>query len=106
MHKEGFERLELNNTIECLYPYILKILSEKPAHAYVLREGIQKRFGFKVGPVTCYKVLYLLKKEGLVERTQKDRIKIYKLTDKGKKELEKVVGFYKERIMLLQSKPV
>ena len=101
MVKEGFEKLNKNNTIDCLYPYILKILSDKPVHAYVLRKEIEKRFGFRPGSVTAYKVLYLLKKEGLVEKTQKDRIKVYTITQKGRKELERVVGFYKRQIKLL-----
>ena len=101
MVKEGFERLKLNNTIECLYPYILKIISDKPTHAYTLRKEIKNRFGFIVGPVTAYKILYLLKKEGLVEKTEKDRIKIYRVTGKGKKELERVLEFYRNQLKVL-----
>ncbi len=99
--KEGFERLKLNNTIECLYPYILKIISEKPMHTYVLRNEIERRFGFRPGPVTAYKVLYLLKKADFVQKTEKKRIKIYKITPKGKKELEKVLDFYRKQIKAL-----
>ena len=101
MRRESFEKLKENNTIDCLYPYILRILSEKPTHAYVLRKDIEKKFGFRVGPVTAYKVLYLLKKEGLVEKTQKGRTKVYRLTSEGEKELQNVLEFYRERIKLL-----
>ncbi len=104
MHKEGFDKLRKNNTVDCLYPYILKLLSEKPAHAYILRKEIEKKFGFKPGNVTAYRVLYSLKKEGLVEETQKGRIKIYRLTESGEKELENVVGFYRRQIKLLESR--
>ena len=101
MPKEGFDKLRKNNTIDCLYPYILKILSENPAHAYILREKIEKRFNFKPGNVTAYRVLYLLKKQGLVGKKRKDRIKIYKITHKGKKELENVVDFYRKQVRIL-----
>jgi len=101
MVKEGFNKLRKNNTTDCLYPYILKILSETPTHAYVLRKKIEKRFGFMPGNVTCYRVLYMLKKQGLVEKTKKDRIKIYRITRKGKKELHKVLDFYRKQVRIL-----
>lgn len=101
MAKEGLDKLKKNNTVDCLYPYILKILSEKPVHAYILRGKIEKRFGFKPGNVTAYRVLYLLKKQGLVEKTKKDRIKIYKVTRKGKNELKKAAEFYRNQIKFL-----
>ena len=102
MAKEGFEKLKENNTTNCLYPYILKILSEKRAHAYVLRKHIEEKFGFRTGSVTAYKVLYLMKKDGMVEKTDYDRKKVYRITNKGKKELKKVLGFYKGQIKLLE----
>ncbi len=101
MHKEGFEKLEKNNTFDCLYPYILRIISEKPAHAYVLRKKVEKRFGFKPGNVTAYRVLYSLKKEGLVDKTESGRIKVYRVTSKGKKELQKVLDFYRKQVKVL-----
>ncbi len=102
MAKEGFRRLVENNTTECMYMYILKILSEEPLHAYVIRKEMEERFGFRPGPVTAYKVLYDLKRDGLVVKRLEGRLKIYKITNKGKKELERVINFYKERINLLQ----
>ena len=102
MHKEGFEKLVRNNTLDCLYPYILKILSEKPTHAYVLRKKIEDEFGFRPGNVTAYRVLYSLKKEGLVNKTDNGRIKVYKVTSKGKKELERVLEFYMKQIKVLE----
>ena len=96
MAKEGFEKLRKNNTIDCLYPYILKILSEKPVHAYILRKEIEKRFSFRPGSVTAYRVLYLLKKSGLVKKTQNGRTKIYTITQKGKQELKNAVNFYRD----------
>ena len=82
--------------------YILKILSEKPAHAYLLRKEVERLFGFRPGPVTAYKVLYDLKRDGLVEKRLEGRVKIYKITQKGRKELEKIIDFYRGQIKLLQ----
>lgn len=88
-------RLTYLNTTECLWPYILKIISEKPSHAYTLRREIQKKFGFLPGQVTSYTTLYSLFRQGLVEKERKDRIVVYKITKKGKQELKKALAFYK-----------
>ena len=101
MPSEAFEKIKENNTLNCLYPYILKILSETPIHAYLLRKLIEKKFGFKPGNVTAYKVLYDLKRQGLVKKTQSDRTKVYSITPKGRAEMRKVVEFYRKQIKLL-----
>jgi len=90
------KRLARLNTKECLWPYILKILSEKPTHAYILREKIQKRFNFLPGQVTSYTTLYSLKKQGFVSKEKKDRLVIYKITVKGKEALRQAQNFYKD----------
>ena len=94
-------KLKKNNTYECLWPYILRILKEKPSHAYVLREEIKKRFGFKPGNVTAYFVLYSLRKKGYVEKRKEGRKQVYSITKKGEYLLRKSVEFYKERARLL-----
>ena len=97
-----FQRLEKLNTKECLWLYVLRILCDKPLHAYVLRNEIKKKYGFLPGTVTAYKVLYLLKKDGFVRKTRKGRAVVYTITSKGKKELQRAVDFYKERIKFLE----
>ena len=87
-------RLKELNTRECLWVYILRILSEKPTHAYTLRREIEKRFGFRPGTMTAYKVLYLLGRSGYVTKQEKGRIKVYTITPKGKDALKEAVGFY------------
>ena len=101
MPKEGFGKLKKNNTVDCLYPYLLRIIADKPVHAYVLRAEIEKRFGFKPGNVTAYRVLYLLKKQGLVKKEEKERTKVYTITKKGMNELKRVLEFYMGQIKLL-----
>ena len=94
MTNKHLERLGKLNTTECLWVYVLKILSKGPSHAYVLREQISKEFGFMPGTVTAYRVLYSLQKLGLVKKHKEGMKRIYEITDKGKSDLKKAAGFY------------
>lgn len=96
------KKLERNNTYDCLWPYILRILGDKPAHAYILRKEVEKRFGFRPGKVTAYLVLYSLERKGYVETRKEGRRKVYTMTGKGKRLLGKAIDFYGERIKLLE----
>jgi PadR family transcriptional regulator PadR len=98
MHLRRLERL---NTRECLWIYVLDILRRKPMHAYAIRREIEARFGFRPGTVTAYKVLYLLKKARLVEKEKDGRRVVYSITPKGKEDLRKAIGFYRERTRIL-----
>ena len=94
-------RLKELNTKDCLWIYILKLLTENPMHAYALREQIKDRFGFMPGTVTAYKVLYLLNRGGLVSKKASGRQKVYTITSKGRASLKEAIDFYKERIRFL-----
>ena len=91
-------RLKKLNTQENLWIYILRLLSEKPKHAYIIRGEIQERFGFKPGTMTAYKVLYLLNRNGLVKKKQDGRKVVYGITPKGRKMLEEGINFYKDMV--------
>lgn len=95
------KRLNYLNTKECLWAYILNILNKKPMHAYAIRKEIEIRFGFRPGTMTSYKVLYLMRRAGLVKKTKDDRRVVYSITPKGKHDLKKAIDFYKHRIKLL-----
>lgn len=95
-------RLKNLNTYDCLWPYVLKILSEKPSHAYTLRKEIEKRFGFLPGTVTAYTTLYSLYLNGFVKKEIKGRITVYEITKAGKQELKKAAKFYKETFKRLR----
>ena len=95
-------KLRRNNTHECLWPYILRILKDRPSHAYVLRKEIERRFGFEPGRVTAYLVLYSLTKKGYVEKRRVGRRQVYRITAKGKELLRKAVSFYSERVKMLK----
>jgi DNA-binding PadR family transcriptional regulator len=96
------DKLERNNTYDCLWPYILRILREKPAHAYILRDEIEQRFGFRPGNVTAYRVLYSLKKRGYVEKRKEGMKQVYTITQKGRSLLKQAVKFYSGRAKMLR----
>jgi PadR family transcriptional regulator PadR len=90
-------RLADLNTKDCLWMYILRILRDRPAHAYALRQEIYDRFGFRPGTVTAYRVLYYLTARGLVSKKAEGRRKIYTITPSGRAELNIAVGFYRKQ---------
>lgn len=96
------KRLKKLNTTDCLWVYVLRILRDEPMHAYALRKAIHDRFGFRPGAVTAYKVLYLLKKSGLVTKKQEGRHVVYTITAKGRDNLKEASEFYSERARLLK----
>jgi len=89
-------RLKELNTTDCLWIYILRILRDDPSHAYTIRQEIKSRYGFLPGIMTAYKVLYLLHRKGYVSRKVRGRRRVYSLTPRGKRELEKAREFYKQ----------
>lgn len=93
-----FERLKKSNTIENLWIWILLLLREKEIHAWDIKKEIEKRFSFKPGKITPYRVLYRLEQQGFVKSKIKERRRrrIYQITKKGIEELEKAKKFYRE----------
>ena len=96
------KRITKSNTTDCLWPYILRILKDRPSHGYVLRKEIEKRFGFTVGRITAYKVLYSLKRKGYVRKKQEGRKQVYTITKKGEDLLKEGIDFYLGRAKLLR----
>ncbi|MBI4019972.1 MAG: helix-turn-helix transcriptional regulator [Candidatus Aenigmarchaeota archaeon] len=96
------KRLEQLNTSDNLWVYILKILEKSPTHAYAIRNEIEELFGFRPGTMTAYKVLYLLRKEGLVSKTRDGRKRVYAITDRGRRELKAALKFYSGILKMLE----
>ena len=68
---------------------VLRLISKKQMSGEDIRREIQKRKGSKPSPGTIYPVLKALNKSGFIlEVKDGGKIKKYKLTKKGKKELE------------------
>ncbi|MHA1686617.1 MAG: PadR family transcriptional regulator [Candidatus Heimdallarchaeaceae archaeon] len=99
---KAFQRLKKKLTIDVLWMWILKLLSEGPKYAYELKQEMQRRFGFSSATVTNYTVLYLLEKEGIVKKVEisndLERIdrKYYTLTPLGIQLFEEAKKFLKE----------
>lgn len=91
-----FERLTKSNTKENLWIYILAALKKHSNYAWDLHSSIEKDFGFKPGNITPYRVLYRLEELGLVSSETEDRRRVYKITETGEKELNRVKGYYLE----------
>ena len=67
---------------------VLRLISKKNMSGEEIREEIKKRKGTKPSPGTVYPVLKYLNKSGFIEQIKhKGKIKKYKITKKGKKEL-------------------
>ena len=89
-----FERLTKSNTKENLWIYILATLKKGSTYAWDLHSSIENTFGFKPGNITPYRVLYRLEEQGFVKSEAEERRRVYKITESGKEELEKVKKFY------------
>jgi len=90
------ERLQKSNTKENLWIYILSLLKEKDVYGWEIPSLIEKKFNFKPGRITPYRVLYRLEGEGVVKSKMIERRRVYQITEKGKRELDKAKNFYKE----------
>lgn len=95
------DRLKKYNTKGNLWIYILNELRSNPDYGWDFPSIIEKKYGFRPGKITPYRVLYTLELEGLVTSKQHNKRRIYSITEKGEKELKKVKDFYKNIIDFL-----
>jgi DNA-binding PadR family transcriptional regulator len=96
------ERLQKSNTIENLWIYILFLLKRMELYGWEIPAIIKKEFKFKPGKITPYRVLYRLEREGFVKSKLKERRRVYQITEKGKKELERGESFYRKLLRKLK----
>jgi DNA-binding PadR family transcriptional regulator len=70
--------------------YLLKLLDEAPRHGYEVIRLLQDRFlgVYAPSPGTIYPRLARLEEEGLVTHDEVDGKKVYRITDKGRAEIE------------------
>src|ERR1022692_520887 len=70
--------------------YLLKLLDEAPRHGYEVIRLLQDRFMgvYAPSPGTIYPRLARLEEEGLVTHDEVDGKKVYRITDKGRKEIQ------------------
>jgi DNA-binding PadR family transcriptional regulator len=69
--------------------YLLKLLDEAPRHGYEVIRLLQDRFMgvYAPSPGTIYPRLARLEEEGLVTHDEVDGRKVYRITDKGREEI-------------------
>lgn len=109
---KAYQRLVKNLTIDLLWIWVLKLLREKPKYAYQLKQEIQERFSFSPATVTNYTILYLLEREGLVEKTEMrnsdERIdrKYYVITKFGEEVMDDAELYLKQIYEKLFSKEI
>ena len=70
--------------------YLLKLLDEAPRHGYEVIRLLQDRFlgVYSPSPGTIYPRLARLEEEGLVTHDEVDGKKVYRITDKGREEIQ------------------
>jgi DNA-binding PadR family transcriptional regulator len=71
--------------------YLLKLLDEAPRHGYEVIRLLQDRFMgvYAPSPGTIYPRLARLEEEGLLTHDDEDGRKIYRITDKGREEINR-----------------
>jgi DNA-binding PadR family transcriptional regulator len=70
---------------------LLSLLADAPMHGYELMRRLEERSGgiYRASAGTVYPTLQQLEDEGLVTSETQDGRKIYRLTDAGRRELER-----------------
>jgi len=74
--------------------YILWLLSKRAMNGQEISEELGKRRGTKPTPGTLYPALKELRIKELVKMEREGRTTIYKLSEKGEKELEKACRYF------------
>jgi PadR family transcriptional regulator, regulatory protein PadR len=95
-------RLKNKTTVEVLWVYILSLMRKEPLYAYEIGEKIKVKFGFEIGDVTAYMVLYRLELEGYVKTEWKAvenrQRKYYTITPEGERLADLGKDYLKELI--------
>jgi DNA-binding PadR family transcriptional regulator len=71
---------------------ILAELKTGPLSGYDVISFIHNKFHLLVSSGTVYSLLYSLERNGLIEGTWNERKRVYKLTDRGEKTIETILG--------------
>ena len=97
----------MNKDLFDLRAVILKVLSESAKHGYQLVKDIEVKLNWKPSLGGIYPILKDLESKGLVrghEMVEFGRFKkIYKLTDKGREELEDIERSFKTLRLFMES---
>jgi len=81
-------RLKRKLTIENLWMYIIRVLTETgPLKAYEIKKKLEEKYNIKPAIITVYVVIYKMTREGLLETVNIGGDTLYKPTEKGLKAL-------------------
>lgn len=94
-------RLRRTLTKGNLWLYVLSKLKKGRVYAYGLRREMERKYGWSHGLITSYVVLYKLENEGLISSEFEGRRKYYRITEKGRRELEKAKRYLRELLRIL-----
>ncbi|RLF08006.1 MAG: PadR family transcriptional regulator [Thermoprotei archaeon] len=103
----AYERLVKKLTVEVLWLYIVRMLTERPMYGYEIAKELKSRFGFSPARITVYTVLYRMEREGLIESELKGGLpralgrRYYRLTSKGVKVFKKAERFLESTLKAL-----
>ncbi len=90
------ERLVKSNTTDNLWLYILSLLRTRPVYGWEIPGLIEREFGFRPGKITPYRVLYRLEMDRFVSSTVGNRRRVYRINEKGVKELRQAAKFLRQ----------
>ncbi|MEM2192324.1 MAG: PadR family transcriptional regulator [Candidatus Hadarchaeales archaeon] len=99
-NNRALARLKKKTTTEMLWPYFLKLLTERPMCGYEIMQEMKKRFGWKPPTVTSYIVLHNLNRAGYVVSEWKGKKsgpakRQYVITEAGRKLLKEGLEYLK-----------
>ena len=71
---------------------LLSLVAEGPSHGYELMKKLEERAGgvYRASAGTVYPTLQLLEDEGLIASESQEGKRVYRLTDAGRRELERL----------------
>lgn len=92
---EPFERFKKLNTEGNLWIYVLSLGKEVVCDEEV-RKLIFEKFGFLPGNLLIKSVLYRLRRRGYISSEKYKGKRAFRITEEGKRELEKMRNFFQE----------
>ena len=95
------ERLESSLTLNNLWLYSIKLISDRPMFSRELYKGMREKYKIRVNLITVYSVLYRLEREGYIKRSGNYR-KYYEVTEKGRRELQNGIRLLEDVLNVLK----
>jgi DNA-binding PadR family transcriptional regulator len=84
----SFDERLFRNFLDIL---ILAKFKEQEKTGYEIVTYFNQNFEFTISPGTVYSLLYSMERQGLIKGEENDKHRIFKLTQKGKDNLEAVI---------------